>query len=141
MNTARNNTQTPLDHPVVVLSLTPSEIFDACGVGFETGFAPEKSHVSENEESVVWRHDVAHERTGNSCRIAALEYEQDGEDVTEYVVELEVGDVYVDFSWRTDGSDADMEHVKKSAHRTFMKVCTLIGVNVGYHLVTNPSPY
>lgn len=140
MNAAQNNTQTTLDHPVVV-SLTPSEIFDACGIGFQSGFTPEKSYVSKNEEGVVWRHDVAHERTGNSCRIAALEYEQGEKSVTEYVVELEVGDDFVVFSWRTDGSEADMEHVKKSAHRTFMKVCTLIGVNVGYHLVTDPSPY
>ena len=148
MKKTKSKQKTVLDQPVV-LNLTPSEIFDVCGVGFQTGFSSENSHVSEYEAYVVWRHDAKNERTENSCRIAVIEYEKEREEeneeafdfVTEYIVELEVGDRFVVFLWQSSFSEGDIEDIKESAHQTFIKVCALIGVKVGYHLVTNPSPY
>ena len=148
MKKTKTSSKTVLDQPVV-LNLTPSEIFDVCGVGFQTGTSQAESYVSEYEGLVVWRHDVKSERTGSSCRIAVIEYEKESEEekeeafdfVTEYIVELEVGDRFVVFLWQSSFSEGDIEDIKESAHQTFIKVCALIGVKVGYHLVTNPSPY
>ena len=132
--------KTELDQPVV-LNLTPSEIFDVCGVGFQTGTSQAESRVSEYEGLVVWRHDVKNERSGSSCRIAVIESMHGDEILTEYIVELEVDDRFVVFLWQSSFSEEDIEDIKESAHQTFIKVCALIGVKVGYHLVTNPSPY
>jgi hypothetical protein len=141
MKKSKTSSKTKLDGSIV-FNLTPSEIFDACGVGFQSGFSQAESRVGEYESLVVWRHDVKNERTGSSCRIAVIEYEKESEDafdfVTEYIVELEVGDRFVVFLWQSSLSEEDN---KENAHQTFIKVCSLIGVKVGYHLVTNPSPY
>ena len=137
MKKSKASPKTTFDDPVV-LNLTPSEIFDVCGVGFQTGTALAESRVSEFEDLVVWRKDVKNERTGRSCRIAAIEGMHEDELITEYIVELEVDNRFVIFLWQ---SEEDIEDIKESAHQTFIKVCALIGVKVGYHLVTDPSPY
>jgi len=137
MKKSKTSPKTTLDEPIV-LNLTPSEIFEVCGVGFQTGTSGEKSRVSECEELVVWRNEVKNERTGHSSRIAVIEGMHEDEILTEYIVELEVDDRFVIFLWQSDG---DIEDIKESAHQTFIRVCALIGVKVGYHLVTNPSPY
>ena len=140
MKKTKTSSKTVLDQPVV-LNLTPSEIFDVCGVGFQTGTSLTESRVSEYEDLVVWRHDVKNERTGSSCRIAVIEGMHEDEILTEYIVELEVDDRFVVFLWQSSLSEEDIDDIKESAHQTFIKVCALIGVKVGYHLVTNPSPY
>ncbi len=137
MKKSKTSPKTTLDEPIV-LNLTPSEIFDVCGVGFQTGTALAESRVSEFEDLVVWRNDVKNERTGRSCCIAAIEGMHEDELITEYIVELEVDNRFVIFLWQ---SEEDIEDIKESAHQTFIKVCALIGVKVGYHLVTDPSPY
>ena len=137
MKKSKASPKTTFDDPVV-LNLTPSEIFDVCGVGFQTGTALAESRVSEFEDLVVWRKDVKNERTGRSCRIAVIEGMNEDEFTTEYIVELEVDNRFVVFLWQ---SEEDIEDIKESAHQTFIKVCALIGVKVGYHLVTDPSPY
>ena len=137
MKKSKASPKTTFDDPVV-LNLTPSEIFDVCGVGFQTGTALAESRVSEFEDLVVWRNDVKNERTGRSCCIAAIEGMHEDELITEYIVELEVDNRFVIFLWQ---SEEDIEDIKESAHQTFIKVCALIGVKVGYHLVTDPSPY
>ena len=133
----KNTPQNELEQPIV-LNLTPSEIFHVCGVGFQTGTSQEESRVSEYEELIVWRHDVKNKRTGHSCRIAVIEGMHEDEILTEYIVELEVDGRFVILLWQSEG---DIEDIKESAHQTFIKVCALIGVKVGYHLVTDPSPY
>ena len=149
MKKTKTSSKTKLDESIV-LNLTPSEIFDVCGVGFQTGISQAESRVGEYESLVVWRHDVKNERTGNACRIAVIEYEKESEEeedkeafdfVTEYIVELEIDDRFAVFLWQSSLSEDDIDDIKESAHQTFMKVCALIGVKVGYHLVTNPSPY
>ncbi len=137
MKKSKASPKTTFDDPVV-LNLTPSEIFDVCGVGFQTGTALAESRVSEFEDLVVWRKDVKNERTGRSCRIAVIEGMHEDELITEYIVELEDDNRFVIFLWQ---SEEDIEDIKESAHQTFIKVCALIGVKVGYHLVTDPSPY
>ncbi len=137
MKKSKTSPKTELDGPIV-LNLTPSEIFDVCGVGFQGGFSQEVSRVSEFESLVVWRNVVKNERTGHSCRIAVIEGMHEDEILMEYIVELEVGDRFVVFLWQSSLSEEDN---KENAHQTFIKICSLIGVNVGYHLVTNPSPY
>ena len=65
MKKSKASPKTTFDDPVV-LNLTPSEIFDVCGVGFQTRTALAESRVSEFEDLVVWRKDVKNERTGRS---------------------------------------------------------------------------
>ena len=136
----KNTPQNELEQPIV-LNLTPSEIFDVCGVGFQSGFSQAESRVSGYEDLVVWRNDVKNERTGDSCRIAVIECMNEDDILTEYIVELEVDDRFVVFLWQKSLPEGDIDDIKESAHQTFIKVCALIGVKVGYHLVTNPSPY
>ena len=140
MKKSKTSPKTTLDEPMV-LNLTPSEIFDVCGVGFQGGTSHTESRVSEFEDLVVWRKDVKNERTGRSCRIAAIEGMHEDKLITEYIVELEVDNHFVIFLWQTRLSEGDIEDIKESAHQTFIRVCALIGVKVGYHLVTDPSPY
>ncbi len=116
----------------------------ACGVGQQMGTTSSGSRIAEFEDfvSIYWRHDAVNERTGYSCQIAVLEYsDEDGEIVVEYVVELAIDSEIVIFSWRADGSDSDMEVAKRNAHQTYINVCALIGVKVGYHLVLDPPLY
>jgi len=125
----------------IVLNLTPSEIFESCGVGFQSGFSSFESYVVDYEDGMPWCHAVENRKTSNSCCIGVIENDRNGVVDIEYVVELQVALHFVVFIWNASNSPADMEYVKKCAHQTFIKVCTLIGVKVGYHLVTDPSPY
>lgn len=135
--------QPSFDEPLAI-NLTPNEIWGACGVGHQMGMTAYNSRIAEFEDfdSIPWQHDAVNERTGYSCQIAVVEYsDEDGEIVVEYVVELVIDNDFVIFSWRADGSGSDMEVAKRNAHQTYINVCALIGVKVGYHLVTDPSPY
>ena len=129
------------DEPVV-LKLTASEIFNTCGVGFERGFTLYDSYVVEYEDKEMpWGYSVENDRTGYSCCIGVIEKNLGRKIALEYVVELQIAMVFFVFTWYSDDSPAKAEYVKKCAHQTFIKACALIGVNVGYHLVTDPSPY
>lgn len=169
--TAETRQQPSFDEPLAN-GLTPSEIFDAVVEEFETGHTSHSSFIAEAEELVVWQHAVSLARTGSTCRIAALEYhmpddedelddetetsveagvdwdeedeeeDDDGAHVIEYLVELEIGGVFVCARWEAWSSNfAEARHIKAAAHKTYIRMAALIGVKVGYELTTQPSRY
>ena len=166
MNQTAETRQPPSFDEALANGLTPSEIFDAVVEEFETGHAAYSSFIAEAEELVVWQHEVRLARTGSTCRIAALEYhmpddeeaeasaeagvewdeldedEDDGAHVIEYLVELEIGGVFVCARWEAWSSNfAEARHIKAAAHKTYIRMAALIGVRVGYELTTQPSRY
>lgn len=166
--TAETRQQPSFDEPLAN-GLTPSEIFDAVVEELETGHTSHSSFIAEAEELVVWQHEVNLARTGSTCRIAALEYhmpdedelddesetsteagvdwdedeeDDDGAHVIEYLVELEIGGVFVCARWEAWSSNfAEARHIKAAAHKTYIRMAALIGVKVGYELTTQPSRY
>ena len=140
MTKPRITPQPELDVPIA-LNLTPNEIFKACGVGSYFGFLSEEGYLADYEDHMAWCHLVENDRTKYSCCIALIEENRNGKIVAEYCVELQIHFNFVNFSWKTGTSSAEAEYAKNCAHQTFIKACALMGVNVGYHLVTDPSPY
>ena len=70
------------------------------------------------------------------------EEEDDGAHVIEYLVELEIGGVFVCARWEAWSSNfAEARHIKAAAHKTYIRMAALIGVKVGYELTTQPSRY
>ncbi|PRD67175.1 hypothetical protein [Malikia granosa] len=168
MNQTAETRQPPSFDEPLANGLTPSEIFDAVVEEFETGHTAHSSFIAEAEELVVWQHEVRLARTGSTCRIAALEYhmpddeeaeasagaevewdefdedeeDDDGAHVIEYLVELEIGGVFVCARWEAWSSNfAEARHIKAAAHKTYIRMAALIGVKVGYELTTQPSRY
>ena len=140
MKKPRIMSQPELDEPIG-MNLTPNEILKACGVGSYFGFLSDEGYLADYEDQFVWCHLVENERTRYSCCIALIEESPNGKSVPEYCVELQIHFHFVNFSWKTGTSSGEAEYAKKCAHQTFVKACALMGVNVGYHLVTDPSPY
>lgn len=166
MNQQAETRQPPSFDEPLANGLTPSEIFDAVVEEFETGHTAHSSFIAEAEELVVWQHEVRLARTGSTCRIAALEYhmpddeeaeasaevewdefdedqeDDDGAHVIEYLVELDIGGVFVCARWEAWSSNfAEARHIKAAAHKTYIRMAALIGVKVGYELTTQPSRY
>lgn len=168
MNQTAETRQPPSFDEPLANGLTPSEIFDAVVEEFETGHTAHSSFIAEAEELVVWQHEVRLARTGSTCRIAALEYhmpddeeaeasaeaeiewdefdedeeDDDGAHVIEYLVELEIGGLFVCARWEAWSSNfAEARHIKAAAHKTYIRMAALIGVKVGYELTTQPSRY
>lgn len=166
MNQTAETRQPPSFDEPLANGLTPSEIFDAVVEEFETGHTAHSSFIAEAEELVVWQHEVRLARTGSTCRIAALEYhmpddeeaeasaevewdefdedqeDDDGAHVIEYLVELDIGGVFVCARWEAWSSNfAEARHIKAAAHKTYIRMAALIGVKVGYELTTQPSRY
>lgn len=70
------------------------------------------------------------------------EEDDDGAHVIEYLVELEIGGVFVCARWEAWSSNfAEARHIKAAAHKTYIRMAALIGVKVGYELTTQPSRY
>lgn len=162
------NQQPSFDEPLAI-GLTPSEIFEAVVEDFESGHTSHTSLIADAQDLVVWQHEVGLARTGSTCRIAVVEHHLPSEDdmeyegsddegeeseyadedfndldevVVEYLVELEVGNVFVCALWEAMASNAaEVRHIKRAAHQTYIKMAALIGVKVGYELAANPSEY
>ncbi|MDD2545651.1 MAG: hypothetical protein PHI55_05135 [Burkholderiaceae bacterium] len=152
----------------LAMGLTPSEIFEAVVEDFESGHTSHTSLIAEAGGVIAWQQEVGLARTGSTCRIAVVEHslpadaglDEDeaaneahaGDDfddlhdfdetVVEYLVELEIGDVFVCAMWEAMASNAaEVRHIKRAAHQSFIKMAALIGVKVGYELTAHPSDY
>lgn len=121
---------------IISLELTAHEIMQTCGLHCHTACFSQESIIANL--TPVWKHEVENPRTGYSACIVQVEEFKEKAIATDYMIELKTNTGIVILIWEGLIGCADYELAQRQAHQAFIKVCALIGVRVGYEMVTNP---
>ena len=117
---------------VFSFELTAREIIETFGANSTYSTSSQDSLIAG--EHLIWTYNVENPRTGYRVCIAQLEYDEEKETLTDYVVELQTPAGVIYLAWDRISGNAEYARAKQQAHETFIKVCALIGVHVGYQL-------
>lgn len=121
---------------ILSFELTAHEIIETCGLHCHTAHFSQESIIANL--APVWKHEVENPRTGYSACIAQIEEFKEHAIATDYRIELKTNAGIVILIWEGVIGCADHELAQRQAYEAFIKVCALIGVRVGYGMVTNP---
>lgn len=133
---SKGETMTPprkpdLDEPLPLV-ITPNEIFNACLYGSHVVDADFSTDVVPNVATEVLV--AENKRTGNSARFARLNLAE----FPQYVVELQIGNVFITGSWQwpaAEASQTEIEYCKEKAQNAFIQAAALIGKRVERGLI------
>jgi curli biogenesis system outer membrane secretion channel CsgG len=119
-------------HEPLPLVITPDEIFNTCLHG---------AHVADADFSSAVIPDVASEiliaenkKTGNAARFARLTLVE----FLQYVVEVQIGNVFIFGSWQWvegEASQVEVEYCREQARNAFIQAASLVGKRVERGLI------